>query len=209
MIGPYLPYVMGASGLGLAFLLAQLVVSYLKKRTSEREAAKKPEVNPIAVAQHEADRILQSAREQAHAIVANTQAFKQELDTDAKHTLQAAVQSDAAALHGEVTALPAEYKKFLTRLETEYFGDVEKSLGQGRLNVEKYLKQKIDEEFARVKAQIEEYRLAQIQKIEALTLPTVTRLAKEVLGKSFSPQEHQEIVINALEKAKKEGMFEF
>ena len=61
--------------------------------------------------------------------------------------------------------------------------------------------------FAKVQKELEEYRNSQLAKIDAQIYLIIFEASREVLGRSISRGEHEELVRKALERAKKDRFF--
>ena len=80
-------------------------------------------------------------------------------------------------------------------------------VGQETVDSEKMVKQKMEHEFSLARKEIDQYRADQIKKINDGIYSIIQRVTESVLGKAISLSQHEELIINALEKAKKEGVF--
>lgn len=69
------------------------------------------------------------------------------------------------------------------------------------------LSKRVEAEFAKVEGELSEYKKSKENVIEEEVRKVVNKVAKEVLNKTLSSSEHEKIVIDALEVAKKEGFF--
>lgn len=69
------------------------------------------------------------------------------------------------------------------------------------------LSKRVEAEFAKVIEELSEYKKSKEGVVEEEVRAVVNKIAKEVLNKTFSSSEHEKIVIDALEVAKKEGFF--
>lgn len=61
--------------------------------------------------------------------------------------------------------------------------------------------------FAKVQKELEEYRNSQLKKIDAQIYLIIFEASREVLGRSISRGEHEDLVRKALERAKKDRFF--
>ena len=55
--------------------------------------------------------------------------------------------------------------------------------------------------------ELDEYKAAKMKETDQMTQRIVQRVSQEVLNKSISLEDHQQILIDSLEKAKREGIF--
>ncbi len=92
----------------------------------------------------------------------------------------------------ELKAVSKEVEESASRKISEFYFDIE------NLTKEKLIK---------LEKEIEEYKKEQIKKIDKEIYQILSQVAKEVLGKAIDISTHERLVIEALEKAKKEGIF--
>jgi hypothetical protein len=81
-----------------------------------------------------------------------------------------------------------------------------KVLEQETIQSENLVKKKIDDQYAKVAAEIENYKTEQFKKIEESLNVILTKISMEVLEKSFNVQDHKDLIIRTLEKAKHENI---
>lgn len=90
----------------------------------------------------------------------------------------------------------ADFKEFRDVLEKE------------TINSEKVVKEKIDEEYLVMEKDLEEYRKQKYQKIDDDIYKILYRISEMVLNEGISYDKHKELVLDALETAKKEQVFQ-
>jgi len=66
--------------------------------------------------------------------------------------------------------------------------------------------QKISDEYVQIHNEIEEYRRQKISKIDEAVIETIVEVASKSLNKSFSINEHKEVILNALFEAKSSNL---
>jgi len=86
--------------------------------------------------------------------------------------------------------------------------DFKKALEAETINIEKAVGQKIATRYDEVKQEVEAYKAKQIAAVDEKINKTVVELAQKILGKTINPREHQELVLKALEEARKNGLFD-
>lgn len=69
---------------------------------------------------------------------------------------------------------------------------------------QKIVEEKIEEEYEQAKKEIEAYREERLKKVEDQIYNIIQNVSTLVLGKALSAQEHEQIILEALEKAKKQ-----
>lgn len=109
----------------------------------------------------------------------------QEEDVNTLKTMTKDIESDVLA----------DFKEFRDVLEKE------------TINSEKVVKEKIDEEYLILEKDLEEYKKQKYQKIDADIYNILYRVSEMVLNEGITYEKHKELVLNALETAKKEQVF--
>jgi hypothetical protein len=79
----------------------------------------------------------------------------------------------------------------------------QKNLNEETISLEDSVRQKIEEAYQKMLVQIEEERQRRLKKLEEEILGIVKTVTEASLGRSFSLAEHEELIFEALEKAKK------
>ncbi len=69
------------------------------------------------------------------------------------------------------------------------------------------LQKNLDKELVDSKTAISEYRESQKKEIDARILAEVQRLSKKIFSSTLTNEQHEEVIMKALEQAKKEGLF--
>jgi F0F1-type ATP synthase membrane subunit b/b' len=165
-------------------------------------------------ATQQAQGILKHALNKAEELVDKTDVFHENLEHKLTNTLKE--KSTDVAKTFDTTAQDLK-KEYLDEINTT-FKTLEK---EGKKNMEEFqllLKQqglshksffdeKLEEEFEAAKAEIDGYKKKKMAEIEKLMNASVDKLAKQVLGKAIPAADQERLVLEALEKAKNEGMF--
>ena len=63
-------------------------------------------------------------------------------------------------------------------------------------------------DFAKAQIEIAEYKKHQLSKIDQSMNDVLLKVSGSILGKVIPIRDHQQLIIDALEQAKKEGMFQ-
>jgi hypothetical protein len=110
----------------------------------------------------------------------------QEEDINTLKTMTKDIESDVLA----------DFKEFRDVLEKE------------TINSEKVVKEKIDEEYLALEKDLDEYKVQKYQKIDDDIYRILYRVSEMVLNEGIAYDKHKELVIDALETAKKEQVFQ-
>lgn len=79
---------------------------------------------------------------------------------------------------------------------------------QETISSEKMVKKKIDHEYSLAKKDIDAYKQNQLDMMDAKIYEILETVSKLVLGKTINLSEHEALIIESLEKAKKEAIFD-
>lgn len=110
----------------------------------------------------------------------------QEKDINTLKTMTKDIESDVIA----------DFKEFRDVLEKE------------TINSEKVVKEKIDEDYLAMEKDLDEYKKAKYQKIDDDIYKILYRVSELVLNQGINYDKHKELVLEALETAKKEQVFQ-
>jgi hypothetical protein len=110
----------------------------------------------------------------------------QEQDINTLKTMTKDIESDVLA----------DFKEFRDVLEKE------------TINSEKVVKEKIDEEYLVLEKDLEDYKKQKYQKIDDDIYKILYRISEMVLNEGIQYDKHKELVLDALETAKKEQVFQ-
>ena len=61
---------------------------------------------------------------------------------------------------------------------------------------------------ANIEKEVESYKAAKMRRVDQASVVLVERIAQQVLNKSLTIDDHENLVIKSLDKAKKEGVFD-
>lgn len=123
--------------------------------------------------------------------------------------------SEVLIVHKSVVKRSEEsFEKELADLRQSFVDSSNESLTAIKNHVESegalakdVLAKRVEAEFTKVVEELSEYKKTKENVVEQEVREVVNKIAKEVLNKTLSSSEHEKIVIDALEVAKKEGFF--
>ncbi|MEK7186099.1 MAG: hypothetical protein AAB675_01935 [Patescibacteria group bacterium] len=84
--------------------------------------------------------------------------------------------------------------------------DFDNILAKETIQGQKIVGEKIEEEFSHAKKQVEEYRTEMLEKVNKNIYELLEKISKTAIGKSLAMSDHQALILDALEKAKKDGI---
>lgn len=118
-----------------------------------------------------------------------------------------------------------EYKKSLDDIRSEYINQLQKmikdiksstdtelqtfkeTLQKDALASEGSFGQRVADDLKTVHQELDDYKKSQIEHIDELIKKRITQLSEQVLSKSIPIEEHEDLIITALNRAKEEGLF--
>lgn len=216
----------------LVVCIVTLIVAYLnlsrrlKKAEAERDVLKKTgSAGAEAVledARKQAMIIVQRAQEKAQAILSETKQFQ----LDAKRILETEMKDVASTQSAEIQKASNEliknYELSLSKVKEDDINmfktmtqsiqkDMEKEMLEFKTTLEKEtvsskqsIEKKLQDQYTQVGTEIEEYKKQQIQKVDSHILALIEKATLLAIAKSLSLQDHQDLVLEALQEAKKE-----
>lgn len=179
---------------------------------------------------NQSNQIMQIATHQANQILAGTQYISQTtkatLDTamqrmvvdvstvssNSKMTLDQALQKIVIDVHSEAfnagNAFTASYQASLKQITTLSLSGFQNVTSELELLLQQQIRDFRQNLLVNLEKEIETYKTAKMHRIEQASNGIVQKVAQEILNKSLSLEDHQNLVIKSLERAKKDGLFD-
>lgn len=154
-----------------------------------------------------AKRILSESIDKAKKMLAQTDYFQRELERESRNTLIQTSHRYSDIFEKELRSLTQSYKDLLVKVEELSLQEVKKSMDDQKTTAQFYLQKKVDEEFERARKEIEEYKAYERNKIETKIEDIIKNTSKDVIHASLNPNQQKELIMEALEKAKADGVF--
>lgn len=104
--------------------------------------------------------------------------------------------------------LTAKMDAALSAVANREINDFKNALEAETINIEKAVGQKIAARYEEVNREVEAYKVKQIAGADEKINKAIAQILQKILSKTISPREHQELVIKALEEARKNGLFD-
>lgn len=82
--------------------------------------------------------------------------------------------------------------------------DFKEVLRQETLASQKVVAEKIEQEYNQIEEDVKEYKAQKLKEVEDSIYSLLKRVSEETIGKSLNLEQHEELVLEALEKAKRE-----
>lgn len=170
--------------------------------------------------------MLRVTAEKAARIMAQSQTLNHEIHQDFDNTLQHVANQNLGEFNHESHELLDDYHTSLEGLKNNYIEqlhqvvediknsseselkDYRQTLKKETLDAQEVVGQKINEEFAAAQKEISEYKQKKLQKIDESIQKMVSEYAKKIFRKSIPLEDHEQLILEALEEAKKKGVFQ-
>ncbi len=173
-----------------------------------------------------AQEIITLANKQAGEILASSKAYENNSNQALKDKLVVLEQQQESVFAKASQDMKVAYQNMLTQIQEQDINtlktitkDIESDviadfkefrdvLEKETINSEKIAKGKIDEEYLAMEKDLDEYKKQKYQKIDEDIYKILYRVSEMVLNQGISYDKHKELVIDALETAKKEQVFQ-
>lgn len=171
---------------GLAFVLS--VLSYGKLVTKYNSLKNKEEgMEELAHARRRARKIVEEAGERAQKIIEEAQL----------------VGKDAqGAMHRALESAVDEVSSELKKRAAQELGEFRSALAEQTSIAKEALEKVTSEENDRVKQEVEAYKKQKLEEVDRAIYEIVREVTRKVLGEAITQQQHEKLVIAALDDAK-------
>ncbi len=207
-------------------LLFAFFLSKKEKRLAQEE--KRLEKNYLRAhneANEKAEEIIKKAIDRAERIILDAEIVKTDFLNKVEENLERIGEQGVRELKVDSEEFDKKYKDLFEGLKQEYLKhanttlesvgkiadeeleDFRKILRSETVESQEIVSKKISEEFEKAQKEIETYKNDRVNNIAQEISTLVNKLSKDVLGKSLTPDQHGEIILQALENAKKDGLF--
>lgn len=217
----------------IALILVNLVllgtVIYLayfsKKKVEVRRDSRSDEI--LAAAEQEAEEIVKASVEKAQETLTDASYIKDDLIRSIESSMRSIAESAVVSFQDETKQTHEKFGELYRQIASEYARETQKSVAQldqeAEGVAEKFRKDlqheviasqkkadaRAEEAFQVVKNELETYKQQKMKSLDAQIQEMVGRVFQEVLGKSLTGADHTQLVLQALEDAKSEGVLSF
>lgn len=157
---------------------------------------------------NEERKIVQDTSKHATDILTNTQLVsntsKQSLDT-ALQKITADIQNQANSSSSDYLT---KYKSSLNEVSTKSLTDFQNYLKQFESDMQKQMKDFRSSLLPQIQNELENYKKEKFREADKKVDEVVRKVAEKVLNKTLSSEDHQKLIIDSLERARKEGVFD-
>jgi vacuolar-type H+-ATPase subunit H len=153
-------------------------------------------------------KILDDATREATQIITQTEYLTTESQTSVNEALQKMeeqIEKDAGSASHEFTKT---YSSSLQKLATSSLNEFQTITRTMEADLQKQTKDFSAKMLPTLEKELEEYKKIRLQQAERTITHVIQEVSQEILNKSLSLDDHQRLLVESLEKAKKEGVFE-
>ena len=173
----------------------------------------------MTVATHQANQILAGAQYLSQTTKATLDASLQQMvvtvqgvGANSKISLETALQKIITDVHKEAfdtgLTVTESYKASLKQVTDNSLSGFQNVTQELELDLQMQIKNFRQEVLANIEKEVETYKAAKIRRIDQASVVLVERVAQQVLNKSLTIEDHENLVLKSLDKAKKEGVFD-
>jgi len=206
-----------------------LIRSIYKK---EKEFEKKREVEfadydkVLSEAHIKAEHIVQDASEEATKLSREGDEFTKHVNQNLDTAFEEIIKKNLDLLTSSSQDFFTSYQSYLQSVKGKYeqeldtlitktqalteqdFLRLQEEIRQRTSSSQNGLSKQMEDEFTKTQMEIHEYKKHKLREVNDSIEKLIMKVAEEVLGQTISFAQHQQLILDAFEKAKKEGMFD-
>ncbi|HSA83493.1 MAG TPA: hypothetical protein VLF20_01230, partial [Patescibacteria group bacterium] len=152
-------------------------------------------------------KILEDATSQAGHILNDAQYINQQSKTTVDHALEKMLTDVRAETNEAVKDVKTRYITSIGQLAESSLHDFQTVSQQLKLDLSAQLKIFHDTLLPNMEKEVETYKQQRFKQVEQSIGKIVQQAAQDMFSKSLSLEEHQKLLVDSLEKAKRDGMF--
>lgn len=198
-----------------------LVVFALLRRG---EVKKEVPGHVLSDAEREAEAIVREAVEKAQETLADAQYIKGDLMQSIESSMRSIAESAVISFQDETKVAHKQFLELFGEVQNQYKQETQKTVQalevEAASEMDAFRKQlsaeiiesqrkadlKAEEAYQVVMGELEEYKRKKMEELDTQVKSMVERVFVEVLGKSLTSSEHEKLVIEALDSAKRDGV---
>jgi hypothetical protein len=226
------PSIMTAiSVLGVLSILGAiaLFISHILKKEhefQEKERATFTQYESIIKRAHEdAASLLEKATQTSQTLISQTKTTNERLASDFDKILQQIAQKQIEAMNSEAEVLKHGYQNKVNQMQSTIDQNTNTMIQTTEVSLDKQLalftqtlmshatkseqviSQKTQEMLQKIELELETYKKTKMQNVDQEILQLIQKTYQEILGRSIPPTVQRELILEALEKSKREGLF--
>lgn len=180
----------------------------------------------LTEAHTKAEHIIAEAASEATKMSQESDEYTKQIHQNIDAACKEIIEKNIAALDSSSHVMLTAYQSYLQSLKTKYereldtllttiqtttqtdFTTLQKDIKEKMIGSENGVSKKIADEFATTQMEINEYKRHKMQEVNKNIDKMILKVAEEVLGQAIPLSQHHQLIVEALEKAQQEGMFE-
>lgn len=206
------------AAIALVLLLIAIVVAYLRllgKFMSFKEEKKKDASSvTLEQAQSRAQKMIEDARVKAQQVIQNAQIFSGNQAGILEREIQNTSRVNAAKFEQYLKVVQSESIKILSNVPNKVSSDLNTQLTGIRsmilTEIEKAssnAKAQVDSAYKRAEVEVKNYKNQRLKQIDDSIISILEEVSRKVLARQISHDEHEKLVMKALEEAKQQHVF--
>jgi hypothetical protein len=153
-------------------------------------------------------KILDDATSEATKIISGTEFLTNESKTTLDQALQKMEEQIEKDAGGTTQTFTKTYSTTLQKLAAESLKEFQTITKNMEVDLQNQTKNYRDSMLPKLQKELDEYKTMRMQQAERTITHVIQEVSQEVLNKSLSLEDHERLLIESLEKAKKEGAFD-
>ena len=153
-------------------------------------------------------KILEDATTQADQIIASAQYVNKTSTEEVNKALQVMIAEIQKKATDEANKFMVEYQAALKQLSSTSLTGFDKTAHELQDDLKNQIREFQDKLLPGMEKELAEYKRVRLEQIERIVKGVVQKSAQEILNKAISLDDHQDLIVQTLEKAKKEGVFD-
>lgn len=209
--------------IALILLLIGVVVSYLRlikkfyqRRDEDVDPAKILKIAQAKSSQmlEEANNVLTQAHKKAAEVISSAREHLTENEAQIDKALGKATQVYAEKYQNMLNITQSEsikvFQNLPSKLESAFHTEIEKIFSNlsGQVQAaQDDASEIVRKAYLEVEKEVEEYKKQRMKQVDDSLILILENIARKVLAKEITPEEHEKLVMKALQEAKKQGLF--
>ncbi len=170
--------------------------------------------------------IIRGAHKKALRTLENSSVFNKSLRNDVEESVETLVHKHLSSLEDLSKQMEETYRKAANlqkdqdistlqdateNMQKEILGEVtdfKETIRQETFATQEKVRQEFKQEYEKLKKELDEYKANELKLIDESMFRIVSIAAKKIIGKSLDADTKEELILESLEQAKKEGVFE-
>ena len=188
--------VIGAAAVfAFAFFYFRLLRGYhvLRQKYLEIEQNTKQEV----------DELMKKTHQQAISTIEHSQVLSEEMKKQLTKSLQESAKQESDAYRQVITEVGREIKEE----SQEVMQDISQEIKQDAVEVQQDFQHQLQVKYDEVNQEVEKYKQQRLSEVDQHISEIIGQVIKEATGKIISLNDQQQLLIDALERAKNEQFF--